>query len=75
MSLFEDIVELGIPYASHYSDLHIPVTDETTELMKKHDYKYPRTFWSQIDNKQWHDIFGVYTPYWDKVQAICRRQG
>jgi len=64
-SLFDDIVNAGIPYDNHYSDLYIPVTPKTTALLKKHGV-FATTFTNQVEGGLWYDCFAAYIPYWAK---------
>lgn len=68
-TLFQAIQEAGIPYSNHESDLHFPVTDESTEILTYYDlqYKNATVFISNIDNKRWYDVPFGYDPYWNKV--------
>jgi hypothetical protein len=70
-SLFDDVKSLGIPHSNHYSDLYIPVNEQTTALIKKHD-AFATTFTNQVEGGLWYDIFGAYTPYWERKLASRR---
>ncbi len=68
-SLYYDCVELDIPTDHHASDLYIPVTAQTQELVKKHGHR-ATMFTSQIDGKMWFDVPFAYLPFWqDKELA------
>lgn len=62
-TLYETIVDLGIPHSNHYSDLSIPVTPQTTKLLK--EYKaWADTFTNQVEGGQWYAVAFAYDPYW-----------
>ena len=67
MDLFQAVVQRGIPYDSHESDLYIPVTKETRELILKYPHKENVTvFRNQRDGCAWYDIPFAYVPWWEK---------
>lgn len=64
--LFEQVKALGIPYASHATDLYIPVTEQTTALIAGYEFKCNvRTFTNQVEGGQWYDIPFAYLPAWE----------
>ena len=63
--IFEEIQELNIPYSNHYSDLYIPVTEQTTRLINKHNKK-PSIFLNQITKTDYYDLKFDYLPFWNK---------
>ena len=63
-SIFAEVVSLGIPYDNHATDLYIPVTDQTTRLLKKYGIKADK-FKSNIDGKIWYDVPFAYDPEWE----------
>jgi hypothetical protein len=66
-SLWDEIEARGIPYDHHESDLYIPVTAETRELVSRYDKNRTATvFKSQTDGKMWFDIPFAYLPWWEK---------
>jgi hypothetical protein len=73
MDIFVKVKELGIPYANHESDLYIPVTEQTRQLM--HDYEFASNvtvFQNQVTNTAWYDVPFAYLPYWEAKQAVTR---
>lgn len=65
--LFSKIIELGISYDSHESDLYIPKTEQTEKLISEYEFKENvTTFISQIEKTTWYDIPFAYIPFWDK---------
>jgi hypothetical protein len=74
MSLFEKIQELNIEYDNHYSDLYIPATEQTIDLINEFGLMHITTkFRSNIDQKFWFDVPFQYTPYWEKKQSILEK--
>lgn len=63
MTLFEKIVQLQIPHSNHYSDLYIPVTTQTTQLLKEHNAP-TNIFINQVEGGLWYDVPFAYDPYW-----------
>lgn len=64
--IFSRVKELGIEYSNHESDLYIPVTEETRQLV--HDYEYASNvtvFQNRITNTAWFDVPFAYIPYWE----------
>lgn len=67
MALFDKIQKLGIQHDHHESDLYIPVTNETTDLIQEYGLMHTTTkFRSSIDQKFWYDVPFQYSPYWEK---------
>lgn len=64
MSIFQDVKAAGIQFSSHESDLYIPVTPETMELLKKHGL-YAETFTNQVEGGRWYDVPFAYEPFWE----------
>lgn len=56
-NIHKELKKLGIEIKTHYSDLYVLVTEETTKLVKDYDYAESVTkFISEIDNKQYFNI-------------------
>lgn len=65
--LFMRIIEFGIPYENHASDLYIPKTEQNTKLIAVYEFKENvTTFISQIEKTMWYDIPFAYQPYWSR---------
>lgn len=66
-TLFDAVCERGIEYGNHESDLYLPSTEETRQLVK--DYGLCLTsdcfFRNQINGELWIDIPFQYTPWWE----------
>lgn len=57
LTLFEKVVNMGIEWDHHCSDLYLPVNDKTRELIDDYEFKCNVTsFKSAIDGTQWYDI-------------------
>lgn len=67
-SLYEECVKRGIPTKNRYSDLYIPVTEETTALLNEHGC-HKSTFVDQIDGTLSYDVAFQYDPYWVAVKG------
>ena len=56
-TIHQKIKDLGISFSGHYSDLYIPVNEQTKKLLEEYEYRESVTiFTSQIDEKLWYDI-------------------
>lgn len=65
MSLYTDMVELGVPISNHYSDLYVPATPETRALIKKHG-RTAESFINQVEGGVWLDVPFAFDPYWER---------
>ena len=80
-SLYDECVKRGIPMSNHESDLYIPVTAETQELIKhfstSHCHKKPatdmrhgerqyNTFVNQVEGGLWFDVAFAFLPWWEQ---------
>ena len=67
-SFYEKVIEIGIEHDHHESDLYVPVTTQTKELVNNYEYgMMVTTFKSEIDGNMWYDIPFEYIPYWEAV--------
>jgi hypothetical protein len=67
---YAEVVRRGIPHDSHESDLYIPVTPETEEMVRGYPSRSNVTrFRSNIDGKMWFDVPFAYTPWWERRQG------
>ena len=68
-TLFEEIRERRIPYASHESDLYIPMTPETPALMDQPQFAMQRSSRTAFHNPMtwnlWWDVPFAYDPWWE----------
>ncbi len=69
MSLYQEILDAGIDFSHHFSDLYIPVTPETQNLLAKYPQaqKNTTTFINQspeFSGQLWFDVSFEYDPYW-----------
>ena len=57
MTLFETIKSKNIPFNNHCSDLYIPVTAETREIIAAYEFAGSVTvFQNQVEGGQWYDV-------------------
>jgi len=56
--IFKEILNRDTVYDTHETDLYIPVTDKTTELIDNYEFKNNVTKFSSSGflNSQWYDI-------------------
>lgn len=63
---YREVLELGVQVESHYGDLYIPVTPETTDLVARYgSAPSVAVFKSQIEGNDWYDIPFAYVPWWE----------
>lgn len=70
-SIYAECIARGIPVANHYSDLYIPVTPQTTALIREFQevgklLSSPDTFVNQVEGGLWYDLPFQYEPYWEQ---------
>jgi len=65
MTLYEEIVALGIEHDSHASDLYLPANEQTRELVRKHGVSASQ-FIDQITHTIWLDVPFSYDPFYNK---------
>ena len=66
--LFAEVVARRINYDHHESDLYIPVTEETTALIERYEFKNAvKTFRAETKGKHlWYEIPFAFTSFWNK---------
>lgn len=71
-SFYDKLIEAGCePMQAHSnsSDLHVPVTPETTALVRDYQFKRNVTvFTSNLDGEQWYDVPFAWEPFWDDAE-------
>ena len=70
-TLYTRMVEAAIPVANHQSDLYVPVTPQSTAILKQYEQEAFRKVWyctflNQVEGGQWYDIAFMYTPWWEQ---------
>ena len=69
MDFLNEVRKLDVEIDSWSSDLHVPVTTETTELVSRYEYKQNvTTFNSNIDGSLWYDVPFAYNPFWEDAE-------
>lgn len=64
--IFNQVKAAGIPYASHATDLYIPVNNETRKIIAEYEFKSDvKTFVNQVEGGLWYDIPFAYLPAWE----------
>jgi hypothetical protein len=69
--LFEEVTKLGIKTDHWQSDLYIPCTDQTTEILKRRGILgtvFVNRFTSihpEDKGSQWYEVVFAYSPFWD----------
>ena len=71
-TIYQECQKRGIPCRNHESDLYIPMTDETTQLLVDYDDKITATiFTNQIEGGWWYDVPFAFDPFWEQ-KGRCR---
>jgi hypothetical protein len=70
MSLYQRLIDAGVPVDHHESDLYFPVTDATVAICKSamangELHSRPAVFKHQVSGRQWFDAAFMYTPFWE----------
>jgi hypothetical protein len=63
-TLYAECVKRNIPCHNHESDLYIPVTQETLDLVNHFGHR-PETFTNQVEGGVWFDVPFAYSPWWE----------
>ncbi len=64
-SIYEQVVEAGIEYTNHESDLYVPINEQTKKLVDEYIFKNSvTTFVDQVTGKPSYDIPFAYDPWW-----------
>lgn len=71
-NIYDECVARGIPTHNHESDLYIPVTLETSDLLNHFGHR-AETFTNQVEGGLWYDVPCQYKPFWDKVEEQSRK--
>lgn len=70
--IYAECIAAGIPAHGRYSDLYIPVTEVTREMVARYvaaGGAKPETFINQVEGGLWYDLPFAYSPYWETKQA------
>lgn len=66
-SIYQQMVEAGVEIDHHATDLYVPVTEASTELVCAYRWrKNVTTFINQVTGDLWYDIPFAYEPAWGK---------
>lgn len=74
-TLYRAILDAGIKFASHETDLYIPATDQTRAILKQFPLQdsIKEPFTNQVEGGTWFDIPFAYLPAWE-AKAIKATQ-
>jgi len=63
--MYPEIKKRKIEHDNHASDLYVPVTKETLQLVEQYAFKRNvTTFKDQTSGGRWFDIPFAFTPWW-----------
>ena len=69
-SIYQAMKEKNVPTYSHESDLYVPITDDSREVVRTYFFlKNVTLFTSPIDGKGYFDIPFAYDPWYDKFSG------
>jgi hypothetical protein len=71
-SIYDACVARNIPITHHASDLYIPCTPETLELVKHFGHQ-AETFTNQVEGGLWLDVPFQYRPWWEAKQRLAKQ--
>lgn len=72
-NLYDECVVREIPTHNHYSDLYIPVTEETAEIIRYYNLSAEK-FTNQVEGGLWYDVPFEYMPFWRNVYNEAQRR-
>lgn len=64
MNIYTEIVAAGIEVDHHESDLYVPVTPESTAILRRYPGLSHSSFTHQRTATRWYEIPFMYTPWW-----------
>lgn len=66
-SLYQSLIDAGIPIASHESDLYFPVQAQTVAILDQFEseQRCVTRFRDQVTGEIWFDVPFAYLPYWE----------
>lgn len=67
--IYTECVARGIPTHNHESDLYIPATAETRQLLKDCGITSATAFVNQVEGGLWYDVPFMFLPYWEQKQT------
>ncbi len=67
MTIYADMKATGVQIDNHESDLYVPVTLETSAVIRKwqHSINGVTVFKSNVDGQPWYDVPFMYEPFWN----------
>lgn len=67
-TLYQALTAAGIETGSHESDLHFPVTPESTQLLANYPLlqKNATTFRDKTNGQSCYDVPFAYDPWWEQ---------
>lgn len=70
MSLYTDLVAAGCVIDSHYADLYVKVSYESTQILARFPECGCTTFLSPLDGAAWYEIPFQFDPYWQERSQV-----
>jgi hypothetical protein len=76
LSIYQQLVDAGVPIDTHESDLYALVTDESTAIIENYKFKNNVTiFRDNIDGDLWYDIPFANDTFWSRIQQARKQAG
>lgn len=63
-TLFDKVVEAGLEYDNHYSDLYIKVSDKARELLHAYPFGRQVKSFTGTDGEFWYEVPFAFDPFW-----------
>lgn len=67
-SIYQAMIDAGVPVDHHESDLYAKVTPESREIVRQYEFRHNVSlFKAQSSGEMWYDIPFAYQPFWENV--------
>lgn len=69
MTLYTDLVAAGATITNHASDLHVEVSDEVRNILRRYPHLARRATYRKSDTGTVFHVPGAYDPFWEERRA------
>lgn len=66
-SLYQALVDAGVPISNHSSDLYFEKNDTSIEIAQNYPELTIATFHNQLTKTEWFEAYFQFVPYWIKI--------
>lgn len=74
-TLYQALVEAGVPISSWQSDLYAPCNAAVKEILAAYPKQTRTTFVSNVDGRSMYEFPFAYDPFWEARAPQHRRRG